>query len=310
MHRLEVEFTNGGVTLAGTVTLPDGEGPWPGIVTVHGASAGSRDFRLFTHLESLLAPAGMAVLRYDRRGSGASAGDFYAASFEALADDALAALGTLAGQPGVDPTRIGLFGFSQGGWIAPLAASRSASVAFMVLVGACAVTPAEQMSYVAATQIAEAGHGPAAVRRALEVRAAVDEALRGRRPRREAAELVRTISGEPWFELAWLSAPPAEPNDEDRKWRLEMDYDVRPLLEGLDLRVLLLHGSHDRWTPVPASRDAWQTAFAGRPGLLDAELLAGTGHYPTLASGQAGEEDAPISPDYEAVLLRWLRRLT
>jgi pimeloyl-ACP methyl ester carboxylesterase len=307
MHRSEVEFSNGDVTLIGTLTLPDGDGPWPGIVTVHGASGGLRDFRLFTHLESLLVPAGVAVLRYDRRGSGASGGDFDAASFEVLADDALAALDVLVVQPGVDPARIGLYGFSQGGWIAPVAAARSSRVAFLVLVGACAVTPAEQMNYVARTQIAEAGHGREAVRRALEIRTAVDEAIRGRRSRHEAADLVRAASREPWFQLAWVSEPPAEPNEEDQKWRLQMDYDIRPVLERIELPVLLVHGPHDRWTPVPESRAAWQAAYAGSSALLEAVLLPGTGHFPTLANGLDGEETAPISADYEALLLRWLR---
>ena len=93
-------------------------------------------------------PAGFAVLRYDRRGSGASEGDFMAADFAQLAADCLAAVALAAAQPEVDPGLIGLFGFSQGGWIGPEAASRSDEVAFMVLVGACAVTPAEQMRYV------------------------------------------------------------------------------------------------------------------------------------------------------------------
>ncbi|HEX6655133.1 MAG TPA: alpha/beta hydrolase, partial [Candidatus Limnocylindria bacterium] len=100
-----------------------------------------------------------------------------------------------------------------------------------------------------------------------------------------------------------------EPNDDDRKWRLEMDYDLRPVLARLQLPVLLIHGAHDRWTPVPESRERWRTAFSARQDLLTAEQLPGTGHFPTLANGMDGEEDAPISPDYEALLLRWLRRI-
>ena len=76
MQRRELRFVSAGTHLAGTLTLPDGDGPWPAIVTLHGASGGTRDFRLFLHLEALLVPAGFAVLRYDRRGSGASEGDF------------------------------------------------------------------------------------------------------------------------------------------------------------------------------------------------------------------------------------------
>ena len=310
MRRHEVEFRSAGVSLFGTVTLPDGDGPWPGLVTVHGASGPLRDFRLFTHLESLLVPAGLALLRYDRRGSGASGGDFMAAGFDLLADDALAALDVLAAQPGVDAGRIGMYGFSQGGWIGPEAAARSPKVAFLVLVGACAVTPAEQMAYAAETLIREAGYADDVVQRALAIRAAVDQAARGEGSRADAAAMVRAASDEPWFELAWVSEPPAQPSADDQKWRLEMDYDLRPVLARLQLPVLLIHGSHDRWTPIAASRAAWEAAFAVRPGLLTAMQLPGTGHFPTLGNGTDGEEEAPISPDYEALLLRWLRRVT
>ena len=87
---------------AGTLSLPDGVGPWPAVVTLHGASGGARDFRLFLHLEALLVPAGFAVLRYDRRGSGASEGDFMAADFAQLAADSLAAVAMAAAEPEVD----------------------------------------------------------------------------------------------------------------------------------------------------------------------------------------------------------------
>ena len=179
VQRRELGFVSAGTHLAGTLSLPDGDGPWPAIVTLHGASGGTRDFRLFLHLEALLVPAGFAVLRYDRRGSGVSEGDFMAADFAQLATDSLAAVAVAAAQPEVDARLIGLFGFSQGGWIAPEAASRSDEVAFMVLVGACAVTPAEQMRYVTETSLREAGYPQAEVERALATRAAVDAATRG-----------------------------------------------------------------------------------------------------------------------------------
>ena len=63
------------------------------------------------------------------------------------------------------------------------------------------------------------------------------------------------------------------------------------------------------WTPIDASRRIWDDAFRDRPQQLTAVRLPGTGHFPTMARGAAGEEAAPISPDYEAILLRWLRHL-
>ncbi|HEY7846794.1 MAG TPA: alpha/beta hydrolase [Candidatus Limnocylindria bacterium] len=314
MQRREVAFTSEGTRLGGTLSLPDGDGPWPAIVTLHPSSSGSRDHRLFRHLEALLVPAGFAVLRYDRRGSGASDGDFWTADFRLLAADALAAVAMLAATADIDGRLIGVFGHSQGGWIGPEAASRSSAVAFMVLVGACAVTPAQQMRYATATSLRGAGFPETAVEQALAARDAVDAAIRGEIGRDQAAARVRAVEHEPWFEAAFIPPLPADTGDDDDlradgKWRLEMDYDVAPVLARLEVPVLLIHGDHDRWTPIEDSQRVWRDAYRDRPQLLTAVRLPGTGHLPTLARGAEGEEAAPISPDYEVLLLRWLRGL-
>ncbi|HEX5579210.1 MAG TPA: alpha/beta hydrolase [Candidatus Limnocylindria bacterium] len=309
MQRRELTFTSHGCRLAGTLALPDGDGPWPAIVTLHPSSTGRRDFRFFLHLEALLVAAGFAVLRYDRRGSGASEGDFAAADLADLADDALAAVELLAATREIDAGLIGFYGVSQGGWIGPEAASRSTRVRFMVLVGACAVTPAEQMRYATATSLRGAGYDEGIVERALAARAAVDAATRGELDRAAAAASVAAIEHEPWFEAAFIPSLPDPDAGVTNKWRLEMDYDIGPALAQLAVPVLLIHGEHDRWTPIEASRQVWRDAFREHPRQLTAVQLPGTGHYPTLARGVEGEEAAPISPDYEALLLRWLRQL-
>ncbi|HEY8180458.1 MAG TPA: alpha/beta fold hydrolase [Candidatus Limnocylindria bacterium] len=309
MQRRELACDSDGTRLAGTLTLPDGDGPWPAIVTLHGSSSGRRDHRLFIHLEALLVPAGFAVMRYDRRGSGASQGDCDTADFAQLAADALAVVDLLAGQDEVDPRRIGFHGYSQGGWIGPEAASRSRAVAFMVLVGACAVTPADQMRYATATALRGAGYDEADVEQALATRAVVDAATRGEMERSDAATQIAALAAEPWFEAAFIPSLPDDDEGAPSQWRLEMDYQVAPVLAQLDLPVLLIHGEHDRWTPIEESRRIWRDAFRDRPDRLTAVRLPGTGHFPTMARGAEGEEAAPMSPDYEALLLRWLRQL-
>ena len=254
-------------------------------------------------------PAGFAVMRYDRRGSGASGGDFEAADFTQLAADALAVVELVADQDGIDARQVGFYGYSQGGWIGPDAAARSSTVAFMVLVGACAVTPADQMRYATATSLRGAGYGEADVERALATRAAVDAATRGELERGEAATRVAAVAGEPWFDVALIPSLPDDGDGAPTKWRLEMDYDVAPALAQLDMPVLLIHGDHDRWTPIEESQRIWRDAFRDHPLQLTAVRLPGTGHFPTMARGADGEEAAPISPDYEALLLRWLRQL-
>ena len=121
------------------LTLPKGAGPFPAVIGIHPANDGSRDHFLFLHLEALLPPLGVAVARFDRRGNDVP--------FLDQARDVEAVLEALAARADIDATRLGLWGFGQGAWIAPLVASRSSRVAFLILVAATGVSPAEQTRY-------------------------------------------------------------------------------------------------------------------------------------------------------------------
>lgn len=127
------------VELAGTITFPKQGGPFPGVVLVSGSGPQDRDETLLGHkpflvLADALTRAGIAVLRYDDRGVGASTGDFAASTTDDFVNDAEAALKALAVQPNIDPKRVGIIGHSEGGLIAPMVAARSdGGVAFLVL---------------------------------------------------------------------------------------------------------------------------------------------------------------------------------
>ncbi|MFM9958077.1 MAG: alpha/beta hydrolase family protein [Phycisphaerales bacterium] len=126
------------ISLAGTITLPKEGGPFPGVILVSGSGPQDRDETLLGHkpffvLADALTRAGIAVLRYDDRGVGASTGTFETASTDDFVDDAAAALKALAVQPNIDPKRVGIIGHSEGGLIAPIVAARTEGVAFLVL---------------------------------------------------------------------------------------------------------------------------------------------------------------------------------
>lgn len=139
--------------LRARVVRPRGaEGTLPGIVLVGGSGATTRD-DLADEAEAL-ARGGLVVLTYDRRSEGYSV---VRRDYRALADDALAALAVVARQPAVDPERLGLLGFSEGGWVVPLAAARSPSrVAFTILVSAPVVSPLDQASWTVDRRLATA----------------------------------------------------------------------------------------------------------------------------------------------------------
>ena len=147
----EVSFAGGApdVTLAGTLTIPEGKGPFPAVVLLSGSGAQDRDEALMGHrpflvLADYLTRNGTAVLRFDDRGFARSTGNFAAATHEDFAADAMAAFKFLRSQDGIDPAWVGLCGHSEGAIHAAIAAAADHDVAFVVMLAGVGV-PVEQL---------------------------------------------------------------------------------------------------------------------------------------------------------------------
>lgn len=145
----EVSFFNSsdGTRLTGLLFAPDGEGPFPAAVVIHGSGTSRRDNGWYLTLVSHLQARGILVLLPDKRGSEGSEGDWRSADFDDLARDALAGIDFVADLEIADAHRIGLIGLSQGGHIAPLAATLSDEVDFVVSVVAGAVPMKDVLIY-------------------------------------------------------------------------------------------------------------------------------------------------------------------
>lgn len=152
----EVSFAGfGGLTLHGTVVAParTSGARMPGVVLVTGSGAGVPREHLRTEAVEF-ARQGIATLIYDKRSEGYTN---LRRSYSELATDALGAIGALRSQPGVDPAKVGIWGLSEGGWVAPLAASRSSDVAFVIVVGGNAMTPIRQQLWNETSTLRRAG---------------------------------------------------------------------------------------------------------------------------------------------------------
>jgi len=143
----EITFANATakISLAGTLTLPSGQGPFPAAILLSGSGPNDRDESLAGHrpflvLADHLTRKSVAVLRFDKRGIGKSSGDYANATMEDFAGDAEAALAYLKTRKEVDAKKIGLIGHSEGGLIAPSIAAHSGEVAWIVLLAGPGLT--------------------------------------------------------------------------------------------------------------------------------------------------------------------------
>ena len=145
----EISFRNTrpGINLGGMLFIPEGEGPFPAAVVIHGSGTSQRDSFWYLTLTQYLQKNGIAVLLPDKRGSEQSEGDWRTASFEDLATDTWAAIAFLREQEEIGISYVGVVGMSQGGHIAPIVANESSSVAFLVDVVGASVTMHEQLLY-------------------------------------------------------------------------------------------------------------------------------------------------------------------
>ena len=156
----EVRFANGDLTLAGLLFRPDVVGPHPAAVFIHGSGTSRRDNPWYLTFVQHLQDNGVAVFLPDKRGSEASEGDWRDTSFELLATDTVAAHDFVVGLPVIDPQRVGLIGFSQGGWIAPVAATELPDLAYVASIAGAGVTTEEQLRFEEVHNIIDMGTFP------------------------------------------------------------------------------------------------------------------------------------------------------
>jgi hypothetical protein len=305
----EVEFLSGAVRLAGTLTMPKGAGPFPAAVLISGSGPQDRNEEVFGHkpflvLADRLTRAGIAVLRADDRGVGGSGGSLVSATTADLAGDALAALRLLRDRPRIDPDRIGLIGHSEGAVIAPLAASGSDQVAYVVMLAGTGVPGdrvlARQMELLLRAGGLDAERTAAAL---AEQRELLDLVLEGASAERLREPLGRLTA----IQLEAAGAGEVEPRELDEMvsraaadlnspwFRYFLAHDPAVALRKLNVPLLALWGGLDLQVDseqnLPAVRAALESA-----GNEDATLqvLEGLNHLFQKADTGAVDEYARI----------------
>ncbi|MGV9009247.1 alpha/beta hydrolase family protein [Brevundimonas sp.] len=257
----EVAFDNAeasGVRLAGTLTLPQGSGPFPAAILITGSGPQDRDETVFGHRPfavwaDALTRRGVAVLRYDDRGTAASTGDFASATSADFATDADAAFAFLAARSDIDAARIGLIGHSEGGAIAPLVAQEGVPVAWIVMIAGPAVSGGEILSEQQRLLATAMGAGPEAVAAGNVTQRAIMALVAAHADDGEAVQREVTTylvgQGMPQAAAAQSAAQVSSP------WfRWFIAHDPAPALAGFHGPMLALYGGKD--LQVPAEQNA------------------------------------------------------
>jgi uncharacterized protein len=301
----EIKFSNGDVRLAGTIIFPHGPGPHPVVVLTHGGSPDHRGLAVYRGDGVLFARSGVAALNYDKRGTGESTGDWTVAGIEELAGDALAGIRAVKNRKDVDPARIGVDGHSQGGWIAPYAATQSPDVAFVIVTSPSGINAMEQSIFHRSNLLREAGYPDEVVARAAALRDRLYERARKGAVDAQLAADLEAASKEPWFELSALPHP-LDPTLADGIRRLLL-FEPVPVWERVRVPVLAIWGSRDLNVPAERSLEIIRAALArGGNTRVTTHLYQGLDHGFGVPPGAAW--DFPRRPDdYDDILAAWLR---
>jgi pimeloyl-ACP methyl ester carboxylesterase len=249
-REIPVTFHNGAVVLSGTLLAPKTAGRHPAVVLLQGSGAEVR-WGTNRYIADRFARAGVAALIYDKRGAGQSSGDWRTASYEDLARDALAGAALLAPRPDVDPRRIGLHGHSEGGMVAPLAATLAPDkIAFMVAEDTFLGEVKDQDIYRTKLEIEAESFSTADKRKEQDMFALFIEVLSGDRPYADLEAASAPVRDEAWFKDLNL---PARTDPVWTTYRARAHFDTRPIWRKVRQPVLLVYGEHDQLVPVDES---------------------------------------------------------
>lgn len=201
----DIEFSEGRTRLHGSLRLPPDGVDCPGLVFLHGS--GPATHADWSDEAAQFAAAGIASLAYDKPGSGRSEGDWTAQTFEDRAREALAALRFLKEQPGIDATRVGLLGMSQGAWVAPMAAASSDDVAFVIALSASGTGPRAQDRFRIERQLASETFAQSEIQEALVVWHQRDEDLRSEESIESLVGMQRAYADRSWYPYLAFDEP-------------------------------------------------------------------------------------------------------
>lgn len=272
----EIKFTNAKdkVTLAGTLTIPEGKGKFPVVVLISGSGPQNRDEEIMGHkpfwvIADYLTRNGIAVLRYDDRGVGESTGNFDEGNSEDFSNDAEAAVEYLKTRKDIHKSQIGLAGHSEGGLIAPMVAARNKDVAFIVLLAGTGVKGSEILLYQQKTIFKASGLPEEVVNQRISTTVALFDIISNSannhldRDLNEYIEKIVALQGGEAQDMSTKEYIEMQLQEISTPWMCYfIKYDPAPVLSKVKVPVLALNGGKDIQVQADLNLPAIKKALA------------------------------------------------
>ena len=306
----EIQFRSGKFRLVGDLRLPEGEGPHPAIIMIHGDGPATREGypATFPPAIELFLRNGYAVFSWDKPGSGESTGNFNNLVLE-RADILADGVDVLFEHPDIDPLQIGLWGISQAGWVMPQALEYTDQVAFMIVVSGGGEPGVYQYAYQVGQKVACAG---GSAEEAAKVEQAWEKAFSTTdyEEHREAIEFL--LMNQVVKESTGIGLP------EESKWKPLIEdnpnafFDPVEILEHTTIPVLAFFGELDKNIDPAQGAEAYQAALekAGNQNFL-IMFIPGVAHSLTPAETGCLDETwgLEVVPEYLETMEVWLQGL-
>jgi fermentation-respiration switch protein FrsA (DUF1100 family) len=321
-EQVQYEHEAAGIKIAGTFTYPESGGPFPVVILLSGSGPQNRDEEIFGHkpfmvLADYLTRNGIAVLRSDDRGVGSTTGSFQGSTTRDFADDALAGVAYLKGRDEINPEWIGLSGHSEGGMMAPIAASKSNDIAFIVMMAGPGIAFSDIILFQKETgwkkmgvndeglELNRSWHDQVSEIASMDIDNA---AVRGK-----VMLLYKSLSED---EKSRLNKTPESVEAEikhltDPWWRYATKYDARATLMKVICPVLAINGSKDMQVTAKENLAAIEEALqSGGNGNYLVKELEGLNHlFQTADTGdetEYGKIEETFSPVAMKLIADWI----
>lgn len=302
----EVSFRNDDLSLVGTLILPvETEEPHPAVIFAHGSGPATRWWGMYWAVE--LSKIGVATLLYDKRGCGESQGNWKQSSLNDLALDILSGISFLEHHTAINKNKIGIYGVSQGGWIASRVSTMTNKLAFVIANSGGGITPLEEEIYSYNINMEFAGIDDKGREEAIKLVNKYFQYLGSGEGRSELKASIEASKNESWYRVLGLERVLV--SDDNRKnWEWVANYNPKDDIKKMKMPVLLMFGDQDHDNSTDISVMNWTDALndAGNDN-YQVNIFKGAGHGLTVG-GHHSKGFPKYAEGHIDVLKGWLNK--